>query len=88
MRDERSEGAKRHERRMIAKYGNTQGPKRHHSKKNSSPFRSSGTPQRTSMMFLGSLQGGGQALVNIGTLRSVGVVDGEGGGLLDVEVHG
>lgn len=41
--DERSEGAKRHERRMIAKYGNTQGPKRHHSKKNSSPFRSSGT---------------------------------------------
>ena len=43
VRDERSEGAKRHERRMIAKYGNTQGPKRHHSKKNSSPFRSSGT---------------------------------------------
>ncbi|KOA67517.1 DEAD/DEAH box helicase [Bifidobacterium breve MCC 1605] len=36
VRDERSEGAKRHERRMIAKYGNTQGPKRHHSKKNSS----------------------------------------------------
>lgn len=43
VRDERSEGAKRHERRMIAKYGNTQGPKCHHSKKNSSPFRSSGT---------------------------------------------
>ena len=43
VRDERSEGAKRHERRMIAKYGNTQRPKRHHSKKNSSPFRSSGT---------------------------------------------
>ena len=43
VRDERSEGAKRHERRMIAKYGNTHGPKRHHSKKNSSPFRSSGT---------------------------------------------
>ena len=43
VRDERSEGAKRHERRMIAKYGNIQGPKRHHSKKNSSPFRSSGT---------------------------------------------
>lgn len=43
VRDERSEGAKRHERRMIAKYGNTQGPKRHHSKKNSSPFRPSGT---------------------------------------------
>lgn len=43
VRDERSEGAKRHERRMIAKYGNTLGPKRHHSKKNSSPFRSSGT---------------------------------------------
>ena len=43
VRDERSEGAKRHERRMIAKYGNTQGPKRHHSKKKSSPFRSSGT---------------------------------------------
>lgn len=43
VRDERSEGAKCHERRMIAKYGNTQGPKRHHSKKNSSPFRSSGT---------------------------------------------
>ena len=43
VRDERSEGAKRHERRMIAKYGNTQGPKRHHSKKNSSPFHSSGT---------------------------------------------
>ena len=43
VRDERSEGAKRHERRMVAKYGNTQGPKRHHSKKNSSPFRSSGT---------------------------------------------
>lgn len=43
VRDERSEGAKRHERRMIAKYGNTQGSKRHHSKKNSSPFRSSGT---------------------------------------------
>lgn len=43
VRDERPEGAKRHERRMIAKYGNTQGPKRHHSKKNSSPFRSSGT---------------------------------------------
>ena len=43
VRDERSEGAKRHERRLIAKYGNTQGPKRHHSKKNSSPFRSSGT---------------------------------------------
>lgn len=43
VRDERSEGAKRHERRMIAKYGNTQGPKRHHSKKNGSPFRSSGT---------------------------------------------
>ncbi len=43
VRDERSEGAKRHERRMIAKYGNTQGPKRHHSKKNISPFRSSGT---------------------------------------------
>lgn len=43
VRDERSEEAKRHERRMIAKYGNTQGPKRHHSKKNSSPFRSSGT---------------------------------------------
>ena len=43
VRDERSEGAKRHEHRMIAKYGNTQGPKRHHSKKNSSPFRSSGT---------------------------------------------
>ena len=46
VRDERSEGAKRHERRMIAKYGNTQGPKRHHSKKNSSPFRSSGTRNR------------------------------------------
>lgn len=34
VRDERSEGAKRHERRMIAKYGNTEGPNRRHSKKN------------------------------------------------------
>ena len=41
VRDERSEGAKRHERRMIAKYGNTEGPNRHHSKKNrnNAPFR-------------------------------------------------
>ena len=39
--DERSEGAKRHERRMIAKYGNTEGPNRRHSKKNrhNAPFR-------------------------------------------------
>lgn len=34
VRDERSEGTKRHERRMIAKYGNTEGPNRRHSKKN------------------------------------------------------
>ena len=41
VRDERSEGAKRHERRMIAKYGNTEGPNRRHSKKNRhiAPFR-------------------------------------------------
>lgn len=41
VRDERSEGAKRHERRMIAKYGNTEGPNRRHSKKNrhNAPFR-------------------------------------------------
>lgn len=41
VRDERSEGAKRHERRMIAKYGNTEGPNRRHSKKNRNnvPFR-------------------------------------------------
>lgn len=41
VRDERSEGAKRHERRVIAKYGNTEGPNRHHSKKNrhNAPFR-------------------------------------------------
>ena len=41
VRDERSEGAKRHERCMIAKYGNTEGPNRRHSKKNrhNAPFR-------------------------------------------------
>ena len=41
VRDERSEGAKRHERRMIAKYGNTEGPNRRRSKKNrhNAPFR-------------------------------------------------
>ena len=41
VRDERSEVAKRHERRMIAKYGNTEGPNRRHSKKNrhNAPFR-------------------------------------------------
>ena len=41
VRDERSEGAQRHERRMIAKYGNTEGPNRRHSKKNrnNAPFR-------------------------------------------------
>lgn len=41
VRDERSEGTKRHERRMIAKYGNTEGPNRRHSKKNrnNAPFR-------------------------------------------------
>ena len=41
VRDERSEGTKRHERRMIAKYGNTDGPNRRHSKKNrnNAPFR-------------------------------------------------
>ena len=41
VRDERSEGAKRHERRMIAKYGNMEGPNRRHSKKNrnNAPFR-------------------------------------------------
>ncbi|MBL3896521.1 DEAD/DEAH box helicase [Bifidobacterium longum] len=41
VRDERSEGAKRHERRMIAKYANTEGPNRRHSKKNrnNAPFR-------------------------------------------------
>lgn len=41
VRDERSEGAKRHERRMIAKYGNTEGSNRRHSKKNrhNAPFR-------------------------------------------------
>lgn len=41
VRDERSEGAKRHERRMIAKYGNTEGPNHRHSKKNrnNAPFR-------------------------------------------------
>ena len=41
VRDERSEGVKRHERRMIAKYGNTEGPNRRHSKKNrhNAPFR-------------------------------------------------
>lgn len=41
VRDERSEGAKRHEHRMIAKYGNTEGPNRRHSKKNrhNAPFR-------------------------------------------------
>lgn len=41
VRDERSEGAKRHERRMIAKYGDTEGPNRRHSKKNrnNAPFR-------------------------------------------------
>ena len=41
VRDERSEGAKRHERRMIAKYGNTEGPNRRHFKKNrnNAPFR-------------------------------------------------
>lgn len=41
VRDERSEGAKRHERRMIAKNGNTEGPNRRHSKKNrhNAPFR-------------------------------------------------
>ena len=43
VRDERSEGAKRHERRMIAKYGNAEGPNRRHSKKNRSPFRTPGT---------------------------------------------
>lgn len=41
VRDERSEGTKRHERRMIAKYGNAEGPNRRHSKKNrnNAPFR-------------------------------------------------
>lgn len=41
VRDERSEGTKRHERRMIAKYGNTEGLNRRHSKKNrnNAPFR-------------------------------------------------
>ena len=39
VRDERSEDAKRHDRRMIARYGNTKGPHRRHSKTKSAPFR-------------------------------------------------
>ncbi|WP_125979792.1 DEAD/DEAH box helicase [Bifidobacterium goeldii] len=39
VRDERGEDAKRHERRMIAKYGNTDGPRRRHSKIKRTPFR-------------------------------------------------
>lgn len=39
VRDERSEDAKRHDRRMIARYGNTEGPHRRHSKTKSAPFR-------------------------------------------------
>ena len=40
VRDERGEAAKRHDRRMIAKYGSTDGPRRRHSKRKSVPFRS------------------------------------------------
>lgn len=39
VRDERSEDAKRHDRRMIAKYGSVDGPRRRHSKRRSTPFR-------------------------------------------------
>ncbi|WP_169275196.1 DEAD/DEAH box helicase [Bifidobacterium moraviense] len=39
VRDERSEDAKRHERRMIAKYGSADGPRRRHSKRRGTPFR-------------------------------------------------
>ncbi|WP_421728444.1 DEAD/DEAH box helicase [Bifidobacterium callitrichidarum] len=44
--DERGEAAKRHERRMMAKYGNTEGPQRRHSKHGKThraPFRMGGT---------------------------------------------
>lgn len=37
--DERGEAVKRHERRMIAKYGNADGPHRRHSKVQRAPFR-------------------------------------------------
>ncbi|MBW3077741.1 DEAD/DEAH box helicase [Bifidobacterium sp. 81T8] len=37
--DERGEAVKRHERRMIAKYGTTDGPRRRHSKIKRAPFR-------------------------------------------------
>ncbi|WP_417852203.1 DEAD/DEAH box helicase [Bifidobacterium olomucense] len=40
--DERGEAAKRHDRRMMAKYGNTEGPHRRHSKIKRVPFRSAG----------------------------------------------
>lgn len=44
--DERGEAAKRHDRRMMAKYGTADGPRRRHSKQNRSkraPFRLGGT---------------------------------------------
>nr|WP_239512343.1 DEAD/DEAH box helicase [Bifidobacterium aerophilum] len=40
--DERGEAVKRHERRMIAKYGNADGPRRRHSKIKRAPFRRMG----------------------------------------------
>ncbi|WP_033492132.1 DEAD/DEAH box helicase [Bifidobacterium biavatii] len=40
--DERGEAVKRHERRMAAKYGNTDGPRRRHSKIKRAPFRMGG----------------------------------------------
>ncbi|PLS26345.1 DEAD/DEAH box helicase [Bifidobacterium parmae] len=39
VQDERGEAAKRHDRRMIAKYGSTDGPHRRHSKRKTVPFR-------------------------------------------------
>ncbi|KAB8287529.1 DEAD/DEAH box helicase [Bifidobacterium ramosum] len=42
LHDERGEAVKRHERRMMAKYGNADGPRRRHSKIKRAPFRSMG----------------------------------------------
>ncbi|MCH9275511.1 DEAD/DEAH box helicase [Bifidobacterium amazonense] len=42
LHDERGEAAKRHERRMMAKYGNADGPRRRHSKVTRAPFRRMG----------------------------------------------
>ena len=42
VRDERGEDVKRHERRMIARYGSVEGPRRRHSKKTRAPFRIAG----------------------------------------------